>query len=96
MQKASGGIFRADFNGADAEEILTGRNNPHDLVIDNATETLYWTEGVGSSGSLTGEIWKAGLDGSNPEPVLTGLSDGIRDIIVETYTPQPFFANSFE
>ena len=69
-----GAILRADLDGSNVEEIITGLGRPADvrfvgprgLTLDLSIGKLYW----GHCG--TGKIQRANLDGSNVEDIITG------------------------
>lgn len=60
-----GRIQRADEDGSNVEDVITGLNRPTGLDIDTVNGKLYWTNGT--------QIRRADLDGSNSEIVYSGL-----------------------
>ena len=66
-------IHRSNLDGSDVEDLVKSRLRvPYDLALDPAGGKIYWTEWYWDS--RTGTIQRADLDGSNPEPLVTGLS----------------------
>lgn len=60
-------IQRANLDGSQVEDVLTGLSVPCYLALDVRAGKLYWTD------RGTGKIQRANLDGSQVEDVLTGL-----------------------
>jgi hypothetical protein len=83
-------------DGGQVETILTGLNNPHDVIVDETNGVLYWSEGINSTTAPTGEIRQSELDGDNPQTVATGLSNRIRDISYAFHRFIPLFEDGFE
>ena len=63
-----GMIQRANLDGSDAEDIVTGLRGPHSIALDRIRQKIYWT-------ADTSKIQRADLDGSGVEDVITGLTD---------------------
>lgn len=63
----AGRIQRADLDGANVEDVLTGLPNPRSLALDPEADVLYWTD------PWDGTVSRAGLDGSDPAALVTGL-----------------------
>ena len=61
-----GNLIRADFDGSNIQNLITGLDSPKDISIDVAGGKLYWTETQDS-------IQRANLNGSNIETLATGL-----------------------
>ena len=55
-----------------------------DIAIDLLNDHVYWTA---IDPTLTsGAIWQAGLDGSNPTPIITGLNFPVG---IDVVVPEP-------
>ena len=68
-------IQRANLDGSQVEDVLTGLSVPVGLALDVAAGKLYWTHAGFWSDTGTGEIQRANLDGSHVEDLVTaGLS----------------------
>ncbi|GAG15570.1 unnamed protein product, partial [marine sediment metagenome] len=63
-------IYRADLDGFNVEELLTGVGCYGGLALDPAGGKMYWTQTDFSSGS----IQRANLDGSGIEELVSGLA----------------------
>ena len=60
-------IQRADLDGANVEDLITGlSNNPIDLAVDVSASKIYWTNNYGQV-----KIQRANLDGANVEDLIT-------------------------
>lgn len=71
-------IQRANLDGSDVEDVFvhsgSGTAIYRALVVDPTADSLYWTYYIfGGSAAYTGSIWRAGLDGSNPDELIPGL-----------------------
>ena len=62
---SAGRVQRANLDGSNIEDLVTGLGWAHDLALDVAGGKMYWTD--------DGEIQRANLDGSNIEDLVTGL-----------------------
>ena len=63
-------IQRANLDGSNIEDLITGLSDPRDIALDVAGGKMYWTD------SGTDKIQCANLDGSNIEDlIIQGLSD---------------------
>ena len=71
----SGKIQRANLDGSDVEDVITGLSEPSAIALDVAAGKMYWTV----FGDGPRKIQRANLDGSNVENLVTGLvgSSGI-------------------
>ncbi|RKU38425.1 hypothetical protein C6496_06335 [Candidatus Poribacteria bacterium] len=68
-RKAKGGkIQRANLDGSNLEDIVTGLRGPHGIALDMISRKLYWT----ADGN---KIQRANLDGSQIEDIITGLGN---------------------
>lgn len=61
----AGKIQRADLNGSNVEDILTGLPGPGDLAIDSSAGKMYWASPLG--------IRRANLDGTGLEDSVAGV-----------------------
>ncbi|MEZ6091327.1 MAG: DUF2341 domain-containing protein [Pirellulaceae bacterium] len=68
-QSSDGKIRRADLDGANAEDVLTGLNAPQDFEIDLLNEKIYWAEDA----LVTNQIVRANLDGSDRQVLYSGF-----------------------
>ena len=62
-------IHRANLNGTNVEELVTGLSNPVGIALDPAAGKMYWAD------SVADKIQRADLDGANVEDLVTGLSN---------------------
>lgn len=69
---SAGKIQRADLNGSDIQDIVTGLVNPHGIALDLDGGKVYWT--APGPAESPGCIWRADLDGSNPEEVVAPVA----------------------
>ncbi|MDA0769118.1 MAG: hypothetical protein O2821_02700 [Chloroflexi bacterium] len=65
-----GKIQRANLDGTNAEDILTGLSLPYGIALDPINGHMYWTERI-----IAPRIVRADLDGSNQQVILAGLND---------------------
>ena len=65
---STGKIQRANLDGSNVEDIVTGLNAPVGVALDVPGGKIYWPVGTSS-----GKIQRANLDGSNVEDLVTGL-----------------------
>lgn len=74
---------------------LPGEIRPHDIAVDAASDLVYWTANIGSSGATdtTGVIRKSDLLFQAPEDVLTGLPRQIRGLDVDDFMGQIYFTD---
>lgn len=66
--KTGSKIQRANFDGSDIEDIITGVRGPNGIALDLIERKIYWIEG-------SDKIQRANLNGSNVEDIVTGLID---------------------
>jgi hypothetical protein len=65
-------IGRASLDGSSNDpNFITGLTNPAGVTINNSG--IYWLQVAGFSGTA---IYEAGLDGSNPHAIVTGINGG--------------------
>lgn len=72
-QPALGSIMRANLDGTDAEEIISGLANPQRLALDLPRRQLYWNEWLSSDGS-EGTLLRADLDSLKTHVVIPAPS----------------------
>ncbi len=60
-------IRRANLDGSNIEEVVTGLSFPLGIALDQGAGKLYWAD------SAAGKIQRADLDGSNTEDLVIGL-----------------------
>ncbi len=65
----TGKIQRANLDGSNVEDLITGLVVPDGIALDGGRGKMYWTQW----GMDTGKIQRANLDGSNVEDLITGL-----------------------
>ncbi|MFQ5600643.1 MAG: hypothetical protein ACE5G2_08815 [Candidatus Krumholzibacteriia bacterium] len=86
-QPAIGKIMRANLNGQDTEEFVTGLQTPWDMRLHPVRRELYWTDG--------GKIQRADLsDGWSVETVITG-TNGFCGIGLDLTTDKLYWADSW-
>ena len=73
-----GSIWRADLNGENAEELVTGLKEVED--IDVAGSYIYWTEKTGLD---LGAVKRANLDGTNPTELISNKDVVLKGIAVD-------------
>ncbi len=78
-----GGVYSVLPDGSDFRTISGDADNPHDVAIDALTDTVYWSEGIADGDELFGQIRSANADGTNPQIVVTGLSERLRGVAVD-------------
>src|SRR5690606_25953875 len=64
---SDGQVQRANLDGSEIEEILSGLEHPTDIALDVREGKMYWAE------RDAGMIRRANLDGSEIEDLFTGL-----------------------
>ncbi|MHC4176255.1 MAG: Ig-like domain-containing protein, partial [Planctomycetota bacterium] len=72
-----GRIRRADLDGANAETLIAGLEEPNRIALDLVNGKIYWTD------SCADKIQRADLDGSNVEDLITVGLVGPGDIAVD-------------
>jgi low density lipoprotein receptor-related protein 5/6 len=63
-----GVIRRANLDGSDVELLVSGLDQPRDIVLDPAGGRMWWTE------PFLGKIQRANLDGTEVQDVVSGLT----------------------
>ena len=63
-------IVKADLDGTNQTDVLTGLSNPRAIIIDADGGKIYWSNDQGSGSS---EIKRSDMDGSNIETIVGGL-----------------------
>ena len=64
-----GRIQRANLDGSQIENLVTGQGRPDGIALDLAAGKMYWTDAA-----FMDRIQRANLDGTGVEDLLTGLS----------------------
>ena len=62
-------IQRANLDGSNVEDLITGLNEPDTIALDVANRKVYWTNTFNSN------IHRANLDGSNVEAIVVGRAN---------------------
>ncbi len=84
----AGKIQRADPDGGNLEDVLTGLDAPTGLAIDTANGKIYWANGHS-------EIRRANLDGAGAETVVTEPASSIVfDVKVDTANGKVYWTNN--
>lgn len=69
-------ISRANIDGSGIQQVHTG-GRPTDVAVDNINHKVYWTdEGLNN-------VWRANLDGSNPEILISGYFNMLYGITLD-------------
>ena len=63
-------IERSNLDGSDAQDVVTGLDQPNGIAYHPGESKIYWANGNGTS---PGTIQRANLDGSSIETVVSGL-----------------------
>jgi DNA-binding beta-propeller fold protein YncE len=71
-------IHRADLENLDSEVIHDSSPSTRGIALDSENGKIYWADL-----SNNGEIFRANLDGSNPESLVAGTEDGVTDGILD-------------
>lgn len=93
---SNGQIRRSNLDGTGAETVLSGLSNPHDVAVDPVAGRIYWVESTADGTEHTAAIRGAGLDGSSPFDVVTGLHQRTRDLTVVYHDDLYLFEDGFE
>lgn len=72
----SNAVVKADSNGTNRSNILSGLSAPTGIAVDPVNSKIYFTQADGGSGV---GVFRAGLDGSNKETLLDSTSFGSPD-----------------
>ena len=70
-------IQRANLDGSEVEDLVTGLNNPSDLAVDTVGGKIYWTDGGNPFAETVGKLQRANIDGSEVEDLPT--REGLRE-----------------
>lgn len=83
----TGKIQRANLDGSNIEDLITGLSEPSGIALDQTSNKMYWTE------AGTGKIQRANLDGNDIEDLITaGLSEP-RGIALDTANGKMYWTN---
>ena len=82
---AKGKIQRANLDGSNVEDIITGLGCPQDVEFDTRGEIVYWTD------ERVGSIHRANLDGSNTEKLARGFVNP-SSIVFNSFTSKIYWA----
>ena len=80
-------IQRANLDGTNVQDVVTGLVRPQDIAVDVKHGKLYWTEEFGEIAKPN--IWRANLDGSNIQRLITsteypkGIQVSVKGITVD-------------
>lgn len=66
--RTTGSIQRANLDGSEVENIVTGLIGNYGLAVDSAHGSLYWSE------NSKGTISRANLNGTGKQTLITGLN----------------------
>ena len=70
-------IQRANLDGSQVEDLVTGLNSPDGIALDVSGGKIYWTERNKYEDGNKDKIQRANLDGSQVEDLVTGLNEPI-------------------
>ena len=60
-------IQRANLNGSNIQDLITGLDSPHGITVDGSGGKIYWTDPIAA------KILRADINGSNIQDLITGL-----------------------
>ena len=70
-------IRRADLDGTNVTDLITGLTDPTAIELDVDEDKIYWAD------AGTNKIQHADLDGTNVTDLITGLTDSAQDIVLD-------------
>ncbi|MBC8232096.1 T9SS type A sorting domain-containing protein [bacterium] len=83
-------IKRANLDGSDVEDVVTGLSNARGMDLDVGRGKIYWAD------ESTSKIQRANLDGSNVEDVVvTGLSIP-QGLAIDVYNGKVYWTDTFD
>ena len=84
-----GSIWRANLNGKNKEELITGLQEVGSIAI--ADSHIYWTEKIGTE---LNAVKRANLDGTNPEEIISIENVAFKDIAVDSVGKKLYWTDS--
>ena len=87
VDQRSDKIQRANLDGSNVEDLVTGLASPRRLALDVAAGKMYWADSGG------GKIQRANLNGSNVESLVTGLETPV-GIALDVAAGKMYWADS--
>ena len=82
-------IRRADLDGANEEDVVTGLSRPYGIALHVSAGKVYWTD-IGG----TGKIQRADLNGDNMEDLVTENLDTPRGIALDLFGNKMYWTDS--
>ena len=79
-------IQRANLDGTNIEDIITGLDCPHNIALDFSSGKIYWI-----GWATAGKIQRANFNGSNIEDLVDGLNSPV-DITLDTLNGKMYWA----
>ena len=80
-------IQRANLNGSNVEDVVTGLPEPTAIALDTAGKKMYWTDTYGS------KIQRANLDGSYVEDIVIGGLNSPHGIALDVAAAKMYWTN---
>ena len=71
QRSSTGGIWRANPDGSDPIEVISGLTNPNELIVNTSVGKMFWVE-ANSPDTAATTIKRANIDGTQIENVYTG------------------------
>ena len=81
-------IQRANLDGANVQDLVTGLPFPRGLAVDILGGKMYWTD------TVTDKIQRANLDGSNIEDLVTGLDNPANGLSLDVTNNKMYWTES--
>lgn len=75
-----GGLNSSDFDGTNHHILITGRDSPYAVDVDNVNQWIYWLEG---GDPFSKHVIRARLDGSAAEDLFGELDAHLADLVVD-------------
>ncbi len=76
-------IRRADLDGSDVEDLMSTESGSEGVAVDPLAGKLYWPGDVTVGAVVRQAIWRANLDGTSGEPIVTEGLDVVEDIALD-------------